>query len=749
MRCYFKGTTRDGVGQIIPSATVSVFLAGTTTAASIYASLTSTTAVNSVTSSSDGTFEFYISRFDYNNDQQFKLVIAKTGYTTNTWDYTTIDNIVLTTYAISVDTTVITNLGYVPKGVIFQIATGKTLTFSGVGTFSAGLYQIFSCVGTGAVSLGAYSIREAYPEWWGAIGDDATDSTNAINAALLAHRLVKGVPGSTYKTTVAGLLMSVAKTIFDFNGATVKPSTYTTSTINYTIKVTAADCVIKNGYITSPAFTGNQHLFTGSAANFQKGIIWGTAGASRLTVDNMTFTNIPWLAIYMGVNVSGAVNIKNNHFNGGYTDYTYVLGEGFNHYAFLSDGLTFLNFENNYIEYCVQAVGNATYTGAGATDWEVHNNTFYYIWNHPYYIYDGARCIITNNKEQRVAGGIALYGNYHVYANNEIYLYSSMTGFPQSGLAFRDASYSVVSNNTITGNGDSVILGFENLGDTSLIGNIIVGNTINCSNAGVVGGVTYGAYQAIRIGTTATTTDNSYNIISNNYIYTDILATYGTTGIIGLYSKALGETAYNKVIDNTIKMHVNSDYGILVNYGSHNDIKRNTFFFGTTPSGAQNLDPIVLASCSYENVIDNEINVIPTTKITLTAITESTAASYNRYIDNRVYSGTTGSNNVSFSLQSSSSAMVKNNYNHEVYVTNTAAVFSLKFGHVFILTATGGNRNFNPSDTFPPNYQIDVYNTDAANTITFDSTGLNCAIAAAKHGIFIYTGAAWKGSQID
>jgi parallel beta-helix repeat protein len=179
MRAYFKGITRDGAGNIIPSATVSVYEAGGTTAASIYTTLAGATAVNSVTSGTDGSFEFYISRFDYNRDTQFKLVISKTGYASITWDYISLDNIILTTYTISADTAVSTNLGYIPEGVVYSVASGKTLTLSG--DFTAGDYQIFDGDGTVAFNGNAPIV---YPEWFGVVGDGTTDDTTTMQQAM-------------------------------------------------------------------------------------------------------------------------------------------------------------------------------------------------------------------------------------------------------------------------------------------------------------------------------------------------------------------------------------------------------------------------------------------------------------------------------------------------------------------------------------------------------------------------------------
>ena len=83
----FQGWTVDGNGKVILSATVAVYLSGTTTAASVYSASSGGTAVNSVTSSAtDGSFSFYVDTSDYATSQRFKLVISKTNYDSLTVD---------------------------------------------------------------------------------------------------------------------------------------------------------------------------------------------------------------------------------------------------------------------------------------------------------------------------------------------------------------------------------------------------------------------------------------------------------------------------------------------------------------------------------------------------------------------------------------------------------------------------------------------------------------------------------------
>jgi len=72
------------------------------------------------------------------------------------------------------------------------IATGETLTINGA--FAAGLYQVF--VGGGTVA----GLKEAYPEWFGAIGNDSDNDTAALVKLFLSVEsgLIKLTPGKKY-----------------------------------------------------------------------------------------------------------------------------------------------------------------------------------------------------------------------------------------------------------------------------------------------------------------------------------------------------------------------------------------------------------------------------------------------------------------------------------------------------------------------------------------------------------------------
>jgi hypothetical protein len=83
------------------------------------------------------------------------------------------------TYAISSNLTVPVNVTLkVERGAILNIADSITLTING--GLNCGLYQIFSCTGTGKVVYGT-GVQEVFPEWYGAKGDNSTDDAGSIN----------------------------------------------------------------------------------------------------------------------------------------------------------------------------------------------------------------------------------------------------------------------------------------------------------------------------------------------------------------------------------------------------------------------------------------------------------------------------------------------------------------------------------------------------------------------------------------
>ncbi len=262
MRCYYKGVCKDGAGKIIPSATVAVYLYGTTTPASVYTTLAGATAVNSVTSGSNGSFEFWVDRFDYDQDQCFDLTLSKTGYTSQTWSNVNIDNVVLGTYTISADKTVTTHL-VVPKGVVYSVASGKTLTISGL--LEAGLYQIFD--GDGSVSLGGNN-KTAYPEWWGGTSTDVGAAVNSAFAALGTIGAVE-LTASTYPltTTIKFPLTSIRLKLYSHSGSAI-----TVAGTDDRLDLTATNENYGWHVVEGLTLTGPDNYYTGTSTSTGCGI---------------------------------------------------------------------------------------------------------------------------------------------------------------------------------------------------------------------------------------------------------------------------------------------------------------------------------------------------------------------------------------------------------------------------------------------------------------------------------------------
>jgi hypothetical protein len=88
------------------------------------------------------------------------------------------------------------------RGANLSIATGKTLTINC--SLEAGMYQIFSCTGTGKVVFAAGAVDKVFAEWFGAVGDNVHDDGNALAQAIgsLTSGIVQ-LQGKTYYSTVS------------------------------------------------------------------------------------------------------------------------------------------------------------------------------------------------------------------------------------------------------------------------------------------------------------------------------------------------------------------------------------------------------------------------------------------------------------------------------------------------------------------------------------------------------------------
>jgi hypothetical protein len=93
-RYKYQGTFTDGNGRVVGSSTtsnstagtISVYLAGTTTAADVYAAESGGSAVASVSTDAYGHFSFWVDDSDYDNSQRFDITLSHADFKSKTYE---------------------------------------------------------------------------------------------------------------------------------------------------------------------------------------------------------------------------------------------------------------------------------------------------------------------------------------------------------------------------------------------------------------------------------------------------------------------------------------------------------------------------------------------------------------------------------------------------------------------------------------------------------------------------------------
>lgn len=170
------------------------------------------------------------------------------------------------TWPVTDDIVITAPVYHVPIG-IFQVATAKTLTISG--SFEAGLYQAFSCTGTGKAVFGVNTVKEVFPYWFGANGLLGTDQTAALNSTYQSQLTTGNVtfgPG-TFKTTgntITGDSTNWRK--LNFRGAGSKTLLYNTGgAVVLSIDHATSNIGYEPGIM--PAFISDMRMSGASAAS--------------------------------------------------------------------------------------------------------------------------------------------------------------------------------------------------------------------------------------------------------------------------------------------------------------------------------------------------------------------------------------------------------------------------------------------------------------------------------------------------
>ena len=125
-----------------------------------------------------------------------------------------------------------------------SISGAYTITGNNTG-ISAGLVKIFN---TDVTLAGTWNVTEAYPEWFGAKGDEVTDDSSFVQKTVNTFSNVN-LSRKTYKFNSG---ITISSTVNIYNGAV------TANSIRYIFSVSADNCTIEN-----IAINGNQTCAVG------------------------------------------------------------------------------------------------------------------------------------------------------------------------------------------------------------------------------------------------------------------------------------------------------------------------------------------------------------------------------------------------------------------------------------------------------------------------------------------------------
>jgi hypothetical protein len=277
--------------------------------------------------------------------------------------------------------TVTAPLKFEGTGALDFLTAGGSITING--PILAPISQIFFIgLGQGIITFGK-KIPLAYPQWFGAAGDGATDDTTAIGATQHAMNSAGGgvvfFPAGTYIVSGVGILNRADKTILRGAGARL-------SIIKTLTSITAL-------YQTSGALPGRVteafEDLTFDQNKLAQGIIHGGATASRLTVRRCRFINIATAGIGMtnpsnvtiedseffegvkptstGISISGGasdIKIRRNRFE--YLTNGIIIdnGNGAGDFEKLAEKVV---IADNYFDLAWWLIGSTTFTNSGGT----------------------------------------------------------------------------------------------------------------------------------------------------------------------------------------------------------------------------------------------------------------------------------------------------------------------------------------------------------------------------------------------
>jgi hypothetical protein len=562
--------TRLGTGAPLANGRVYVYEAGTTTPTDTWANEALSSAnTNPIQLDSDGSCVIWV-----DPAKTYKFVVASGVLPPggSGAELYTVDNI----------------KGSEPAN-LRQLLAAKATTVQGSGLVGHNGSLTYPAGTVGAALNAVHNVR-MFP--FSALGDGATDDTAGINTALALGGTVLLPPG-TYNATTLDMTVDGTSLVLAA-GATLSLQTATVTGIN----VTGARCsVVGPGRILSPA------SWDGTNSRRTFATVWVASTASDFYLKDVSLINIP----RCGINFEDAINgrVEGCLFRGNfpYADYAGVnTGQaaiGYNPPTTLGTttptGNSCLLVVGNRVETCVQGVllGNydSTASEVGIT---VTGNSFNQCWDHGCYMILGRGHTIVGNNFTNCKNPIVTDGNSATVTGNSLYGTELTQTNGQQVISVRDATDSVIANNTLFGLGAAILV--DCVSGTNLARNRISGNTIRRMGAG-------SAANAIRLGLDAETCTD--NVIEGNTISG---GNFGSAGAIQVEMKATFQGSRNVVRGNkVVYQEAMTGFGVICYalYQNFLTVEDNDFVGESTAAAAQILYMCWPFECNYPIVQRN------------------------------------------------------------------------------------------------------------------------------------------------
>lgn len=499
--------------------------------------------------------------------------------------------------------------------------------------FLAALGQIASSFvdfiqsGTGAVTrTGQAKLRDVVSvKDFGAVGDGVTDDTSAINAALLAHRRVT-VPAGTYVITTINMSVAGTSLILE-DGAILAPTTYNIKAVN----VTAADCSLIGGKISSPA------TFDGSNSQRTYATVWVTG--DNFSMFRVWLFNIP----RAGVHFEACTNhrVEGCRFQGNYPYASYNPATTTAQIAIDYDpptdsgpttdsGNGAVVVVGNRIETCIQGVLTGNYGGtASQLGIVITGNSFNRCWDHGVYMQVGLAYVISGNQFGNCKIPIVADGQGGAVVGNTLYATETSQTNKQQSISVRNASDCVIANNTLIGAGASIDIAYVN---STGVANEIKRNRIEGNNIRRTGTGDVSSY--IRLGFDAQVCED--NVITNNTMSGGFIDT--AVGCIQLEMAATYDANGTEVSNNKVLFPGTMvAEGAFVRAVRHNNltVKNNDFRATASAGSALAFRALFFTDCDYHTVKGNDFYWLTGgTNVVFRGAQTDTAG---RFVDNAFY----------------------------------------------------------------------------------------------------------------